>query len=168
MNERSFIEASSFRSDVPFPGGVRRTHDLQTECPSCRPSAPAADIKTLPLGGSDDSARRGGDIKSEIPHATSEAVIPELPESDSPPGGVNNARIPPALPPGIRQGTAHPTVAPARIPKLHLRIARCIHPLPGGMEGRTHVDRCRASARGERGIDTHGARRERERNARGR
>lgn len=149
VNERSFIEALRQSPLLALQIGIGGSHDLQTERPSSASSARISDGQALTSRRSDDSRCRSPHIEAEIPHATSQPIIPELPEAHGVTAPIDSARIPPALPPGVGEAPAHPTVTPARSPELRLGIARCIHPLPGGTEGSAHGDRGRAGSRGE-------------------
>lgn len=104
----------------------------------------------LPMRAADDGPRAVSEIVTEIPHALAEAVIPELPEADRSAVITHSGSIPSALEPGVRQGTGHPGIRPARSPEMELRITGIPTQVTPDPHLVAHQLGCRTRGRGNR------------------
>jgi len=84
---------------------------------------PPVSPQLLTPRAADDPICRVTEIITEIPHALSEAIVPELPESDRPSVIAHRIPLPPALEPGVCQRARDPGIRPARSPEVPLDIA---------------------------------------------
>ena len=107
---------------------------------------PPVSPQLLTSCAADDPICRVAEIITEVAHAFSEAIVPELPESDSMSVITHRIPLPPALEPGVRQRPRDPWVRPARTAEVPLNITGIprADPHPVG-----HLPRDRAWVRGE-------------------
>ncbi len=99
----------------------------------------------------DDPICRVAEIITEVPHSAAKPIVPELPESDRMSVIAHRARIPPALMPGVRQGTHHPGLRPPRALEGDRGPAGGLNPVGPGTQQGTHRLGVRAPADGHLG-----------------
>jgi hypothetical protein len=99
---------------------------------------PLVSPQLLTLRAADDPICRVAEIIAELAHPLSEPIVPELPEADGVPAVTHRARIPPALMPGVRQGTHHPGLRPPRALEGDRGPAGGLNPVGPGTQQGTH------------------------------